>query len=372
MTLGYDSGIFSQELNELTELDDTKINNKTVTDGQVLAYNATSKSWVNQTSTGGIPSYATRPVAPTTGLVIYNSTKGNIELYNGIFWVEVSPNSFIFNIEYLVIAGGGSGGRSVTPQRGVGGGGAGGYRTNYATETSGGGGSTESAKSITAGVSYSVTIGVGGASKTTDGQGNNGLDSVFDNITAVGGGGGGANSGGVAGGSGGGGVKDPVTGGAGTANQGYAGGTGFDGGASPFAGGGGGGAGALGGNANSGNGGNGGAGVESSITGTPTYRGGGGGGGRTNTTSYTNFGSGGIGGGGGGSAGVAGTDGTGGGGGGAGSGNSGKGGDGIVILRYPDTFTISQSGGLTISSETSAGGYKHVEITAGTGTISFG
>jgi len=33
MTLGYDSGIFSQELNQLTDLDDTKINNKTVTDG---------------------------------------------------------------------------------------------------------------------------------------------------------------------------------------------------------------------------------------------------------------------------------------------------------------------------------------------------
>ena len=352
------------------QIRDTSISNPA--DGEVLGYQASSGLWVNQTG-GGIPSYATRPVAPTTGLVIYNSTKGNIELYNGIFWVEVSPNSFIFNIEYLVIAGGGSGGRSVTPQRGVGGGGAGGYRTNYATETSGGGGSTEPTKSITAGVSYSVTIGVGGASKTTDGVGNNGLDSVFDNITAVGGGGGGSNSAVNSGGSGGGGVKDGgALGGAGTANQGYKGGAGFDGGASPFAGGGGGGAGALGGNANSGNGGNGGAGVESSITGTPTYRGGGGGGGRTNTTSYTNFGSGGIGGGGGGSAGVAGTDGTGGGGGGAGSGNSGKGGDGIVILRYPDTFTISGSGGLTISSETSAGGYKYVEITAGTGTISFG
>jgi len=348
-------------------------------DGQVPTYNATSNTWTNQTpASGGLPTYTTAErdaLTPTTGLVIYNSTKGNIELYNGIFWVEVSANSFTFNVEYLVIGGGGSGGRFVSPYRGTGGGGAGGYRTNYATETSGGGGSTESAKTITAGTNYVVTIGAGGASKTTNGLGNDGSNSVFDDIIADGGGGGGANSNGSPGGSGGGGVKDPGTGGTGTTNQGYAGGDGYDGGSGPFGGGGGGGAGAVGVNAVLNNPGNGGAGVQSNITGTPTYRGGGGGGCQTNgaTTNYTHFGSGGNGGGGGGgSGGVAGTDGTGGGGAGAGNANSGKGGDGVVILRYPDTFTISQSGGLTISSETSAGGYKHVEITAGTGTISFG
>jgi hypothetical protein len=64
---------------------------------------------------------------------------------------------------------------------------------------------------------------------------------------------------------------------------------------------------------------------------------------------------------------------TGGGGGGSGgsaasSRTGGTGGSGIVILKYPDTKTLSIPGGLTAST-TSAGGYKITTFTAGTGTV---
>jgi hypothetical protein len=63
------------------------------------------------------------------------------------------------------------------------------------------------------------------------------------------------------------------------------------------------------------------------------------------------------------------------GGGGGGDGTSdpansgGSGGSGVVILKYPDAYTISQSG-LTLST-TSSGGFKVTTVTAGTGTVSF-
>jgi hypothetical protein len=51
---------------------------------------------------------------------------------------------------------------------------------------------------------------------------------------------------------------------------------------------------------------------------------------------------------------------------------SGAGGSGIVILKYPDAYTISNpGGGLTISAETSSSGFKFVEITSGTGNVSW-
>jgi hypothetical protein len=70
---------------------------------------------------------------------------------------------------------------------------------------------------------------------------------------------------------------------------------------------------------------------------------------------------------------AAGTVNTGGGGGGAsGGGNNpgGAGGSGIVILRYPDTRTITLGAGLTGSTATS-GAFKVTTITAGTGNVSF-
>jgi hypothetical protein len=42
----------------------------------------------------------------------------------------------------------------------------------------------------------------------------------------------------------------------------------------------------------------------------------------------------------------------------------------VVILKYPDTRTITLSGGLTGSTAT-AGGFKTTTVTAGTGSVSF-
>jgi len=79
----------------------------------------------------------------------------------------------------------------------------------------------------------------------------------------------------------------------------------------------------------------------------------------------------------GGGTGVAGTANRGSGGGG-GSTNSvpnvfagGAGGSGVVILKYPDTKTITIGAGLTGSTGSPSGGFKVTTITAGTGNVSF-
>ena len=119
----------------------------------------------------------------------------------------------VTSVDYLVVAGGGSGGSHFG-----GGGGGGGYRS----------GSSQ----VTAGNTYTVTVGAGGTSVSGNGttRGNVGSNSVFDAITSRGGGGGGARDGNVAGGdggSGGGGGGTTSAGGAASpAGQGYAGGAG--------------------------------------------------------------------------------------------------------------------------------------------------
>jgi hypothetical protein len=49
----------------------------------------------------------------------------------------------------------------------------------------------------------------------------------------------------------------------------------------------------------------------------------------------------------------------------------GTGGSGVVILRYPDTKTITIGAGLTGSTSAASGGYKRTTITAGTGNVSW-
>ena len=312
---------------------------------------------------------ATRPSNPVAGQQGFNTDLGFTEVYDGTEWiadvtgfvaeggtvatitdggvtykVHTFTSSGTFNViadsvqvEYLVVAGGGSGG---SRWHGAGGG-AGGYRSSVTGESSGGGASAESKLTLTANT-YTVTIGAGGAAVNGDNvNGNQGSPSVFGAITSTGGGYGASYpSPGGSGGSGGGGAGSPSTpqaGGSGTFGQGFAGGAGDneDGNGN---GGGGGGAGAVGQAADGVNGGNGGDGVASEITGFSVIRAGGGGGAGT-----YNGGSSGLGGaGGGGSAatpGVAGAVNTGGGGGGADSSStsvfSGAGGSGIVIIRYP-------------------------------------
>ncbi len=264
------------------------------------------------------------------------------------------PKAF-FDVDFLVVAGGGAGGQAnVLGHVSGGGGGAGGLRTSYGSN-SGGGSSAESAFSAEIGTSYTVTVGAGGAAQSSSSEfvGNPGNNSVFATITSIGGGGGGGNNlNATTGGSGGGGSESDGAGAAGTANQGYAGGTGSE---SGNRGGGGGGAGGVGGTTD------GGVGLSVSITGSAVFYAGGG----------ASSGTGGNGGGG--NNRTDGTPNTGGGGGSDQTDNPdavGAGGSGIVILRYPNTRTITVGSGLT-SSTTTDGSDKVTTFTAGTDTVSF-
>jgi hypothetical protein len=295
-------------------------------------------------------------------IVYIDSTQGWV-VFSDAFLGNL-PTNQTFSADYLVIAGGG-GGAAYGPASIGGGGGAGGYREL-------------SSQTISLSTTYTVTVGAGGAAGVTStSKGSNGSDSVFGTITSTGGGGG-ANQYGAAGnggsGGGGGGFAN-LTGGTGnTPNTSPAQGTNGGNGVTPanYGAGGGGGASQAGADGTSSTGGNGGDGTASSITGSSVTRAGGGGGGiNTNTA-----GTGGAGGGGNGaSSGAAGTGtvNTGGGGGGVGqtATNAGAGGSGVVIIKYPDTATISNpGGGLTYSTATS-GGFSVTTFTAGTGTVSW-
>ena len=261
-------------------------------------------------------------------------------------------------VSYLVVAGGGSGGSNSNS----GGAGAGGYRTNY--------GST--ALEILPSTTYNITVGAGGTANVFGSgvNGNNGNNSVFNIITSTAGGAGGAQGQTPGtGGSGGGGGYDR-SGSAGNAGgfspvEGYAGGSGTQSGDYP--GGGGGGASEVGNtNAN----GHGGDGLSNSITGSAVfYSGGGGAGVSTNATTVPGGNGGGGQGGEGTTAAIAGTAYTGGGGGGGSASlGGGAGGSGVVILRYPNSFTLTGLSGTT----TIVGSDKITRFTnAGTGNIQF-
>lgn len=277
-------------------------------------------------------------------------------LGGGIAFFEAGALSITeFDAEFLVIAGGGQHTYSVGTQ--LGGGGAGGYISSVSGESSGGGASAISPVGLEAiadySITYSVTVGAAGSNSVFSGTESDG--SSFNN-TAIAGGGRGAT-----GGSGGGG--DPTgslyQGGSGTTGQGYAGSNGYAPysacasttymcdeacpGTRPGAGGGAGGA---------ANGRDGGVGVQSSITGTATYYAGGGAaqetcGGSVGSVGLgqTNYGGGGT--------------------------QSGVGQPGVVILRYPNTVTMSNpGGGLTFTTSTVSSN-KVTTITAGTGNIAF-
>ena len=273
------------------------------------------------------------------------TTSGNNKIHSftgdGNFVVSSVGNAEGSNtVDYLVIAGGGSGGVDAG-----GGGGAGGYRFSNGTASGSfcAGPSPLGASALpVSATTYPITVGGGGA-PTTSGGGNVGSNSVFSTITSTGGGGGATGSAAAdTGGSGGGGKANNPCGAAGNTPpvsppQGNPGGDG------PGSGAGGGGAGAAGSNGSPapGAGGAGGAGLTSVITGSPVARGGGGGGGND----YPSFPAPSGGSGGGGAGGVrpstgiggAGTANTGGGGGGSGvpsTDGSGGGGKGIVIIRY--------------------------------------
>ena len=325
-------------------------------------------------------------VDSTQGWIAYNAANETADAL-----IDV-PSTFL--VDYLVVAGGGGSAYHVG-----GGGGAGGLRTSY-TNTSSLAGHTESSLSLATATNYTVTVGGGGAVNT------NGVNSIFSNITSIGGGHSGGNNGssnitGNDGGSGGGSGRDSTENGLAVTSPVV---HGFNGGAVPThitwtSASGGGGASALGGNgqtngagADGGPGGDGGAGLAVNIlnstnAGTASvgevvgqyvfFAGGGGG-----SASGRDGGSGGTGGGGDGygeyanGLGRQAQDNTGGGG---GSGwnsvsdTNKQGGSGVVILRYPDNYTITVGSGISQASGSpfTEGSNKVSVFTGGTGNISF-
>ena len=343
--------------------------------------NAFISSDLTVSGTGAItlPSGTTaqQPSTGVVGMIRFNTTVNELQVYNGTIWKIVggmnatggtitdiggyrihmftSDGTFTLisggDVDYLVVAGGGGGGSDAG-----GGGGAGGMLTG-------------TIPSLTPG-SYTITRGGGGSGASggdspsvPSDNASSGSDSVIINpngtdvIRATGGGLGGIGQSRASGnqtiqngGSGGGGGGTYPS-----ANNGGNGGTGISGQGNDGSRGlyntetGGGGGGAGGPPPNSvrtgtalGTGQDGGPGRQSDISGTPTYYAGGGGGGGWSSSQYVD-GFGGIGGGGGGGAGGGGktqtsgqngTVNTGGGGGGGNQNNGGAGGPGIVIIRY--------------------------------------
>ncbi len=263
-----------------------------------------------------------------------------------VVWRLVDNNTSPY-VEFLVVAGGGSGGSSAG-----GGGGAGSFIDGLIS------------KEVIAptSVALPITVGAGGAATPTNGNGNPGNASIFSGISATGGGRGtafGGGTGGTGGSGGGGGVGfSTQSGGASsigtvvTGSNGYVniGGNGATGATNSRAGSGGGAGGAgLNGTAGVGPGMAGGLGRSSSITGSATTYATGGNGGWTQTgqsnqpNATANTGNGGNGS----------ADNT----------TAGSGGSGVVILKYPDTYTATFSAGVTETTATS-GGFKTTTVTA--------
>jgi hypothetical protein len=330
----------------------------------------------------GTANIAGLPSGITAAQTITGSGAGNIltVTLTGVFPSTDSLNTALTlsgltvdaTVDYLVVAGGGGGGRGSNwySTRNGGAGGAGGLRTSFGS-TSGGGSSSETSLNIIDAANYTVTVGAGGAGGTGNtSYGAVGSDSVFMSITSNGGGRGAQGTTGAAGGNGGSGGGGDVIGVA-TANQGFNGGLGFNSGE----GGGGGGASEAGntdGNMLGGDG------LAVSITGSSVTYAGGGSAGNYNGGSRNPGGDGG-----GGDSGYSsiaalpGTNNLGGGGGASGMdangicGDSASGGSGVVILRYPNSKTITNPGsGLTFTTAT-VGSDKVTTFTAGTGNIQF-
>jgi hypothetical protein len=324
--------------------------------GAVTAPTPTAVSDQLNSSTGyfDLPAGTTaqRPGTPVNGMVRYNTTINQFEVYQNSAWTQYTTT---YSIEYLIVAGGGGGGGGGTSGvHGGGGGGAGGYLSLSSI--------------VSGGVAYSIAVGAGGSGGSTGAAGAQGSSSSGFGISSVGGGFGnyGLNGYDGIGGSGGsgGGATRLGAGGSATSGQGNVGGSGTtNGGSNDQPGAGGGGAGAVGGGGAAifqlapGNGGNG----LTWLNGT-TYAGGGGGG--ASIVGKTSNGLGGTGGGGeGGNAGAgsAGTTNTGGGGGGGRQAFSGgNGGSGVVIIRYSGSQrgtggTVTSSGGYTYHTFTTSG-----------------
>ncbi len=163
----------------------------------------------NSTSNILLPSglVGTRPGAPASGMIRFNTNMNILEFFNGTSWQLVTgfsrgtlgtggdtilyKNGYIIhifstvasstftpaftgNIEVMVVAGGGGGG------------------THHGGGGAGGGVIINRAFPVSAGTPYPVTVGSGSTAATFPARGNSGGNSVFSSLTAIGGGAGGS------------------------------------------------------------------------------------------------------------------------------------------------------------------------------------
>ena len=136
---------------------DTSGNLTFVADNQLIT--------VNTTGSLNIPAGTTaqRPSSPINGMLRYNNSISQVEVYVYGAWANVNTTAYTYTASYLIVAGGGSGGGY------EGGGGAGGFVTGTTT--------------LTGGTVYTATVGAGGTSIAGPGngstRGNNGGNSSF-------------------------------------------------------------------------------------------------------------------------------------------------------------------------------------------------
>ena len=253
-------------------------------DGTSIVYSSSNlPAWVSlNSSTGALTGTAPDIASDTTYSFDISASDGvntSSRSFNVIVTAIVS-----FSANYLLVGGGGASGFRNDAIYYLGGGGGGGLRSSL--DGNGGGAAAESPLTLTTGVTYSISVGLGGAGVaygSLSSQNNGGNSSIsgtgITTITALGGGAGSnADTAGQDGGSGGGAGGNDLVRSGGSAlspTQGYAGGS--VGSSSGGSGAGGGGAGSVGGNRVSTlKGGSGGAAKINSITGSNVYYAGGG------------------------------------------------------------------------------------------------
>jgi hypothetical protein len=167
----------------------TQVTGGLIASGQTIASPTISGQLNNPTWTTG-----TRPASPINGTQGYNTTTGQLEIYNTVGgWQNAGTSGATYTASYLIVAGGGSGGNQLGS-------------STYASAGGGAGGLLTGTSTLTIGTTYSFVVGSGGAG--TRNTGANGNNTTGLGLTAIGGGGGGnaANgTAGLSGGSGGGG-----------------------------------------------------------------------------------------------------------------------------------------------------------------------
>jgi len=136
--------------------------------GDQIIFTDYARNWntnavtINQNSLNYQGYTTPNPVYDTNGesihIVYMDATKGWVPLYDGAVADEVPQT---IDHEYLVVAGGGSGGRDSGVTGSGGAGGAGGYRTNYGGTAIG----------LQEGVTFTITVGTGGAVYGSSGGG---------------------------------------------------------------------------------------------------------------------------------------------------------------------------------------------------------